>query len=153
MKPLFSPTVAAVFAAIGAGVAAVSAVVPAPWGTIVGIVGFLAAGLGGASVAAPSITEGKPLLQGAALTVGTSALALLAQFYAVIPTGWPQSVAMALGALMAWATGKAMPALGAPSPAVLEAAKTDGEAAAAAVASKKAALDAINSAKPTPPLP
>jgi hypothetical protein len=117
-KPLLSGLAATILGTVGTLAAAVSPVVPAPWGALVGIVGFLLAALAGLTVAAPKVTEGRPVLQGVALTVATGALSVLVQFYPVVPAGWPQSVALGVGALLAWLTGHALPALGATSPTV-----------------------------------
>lgn len=132
-KPLLSGLAATIVGTLGTLAAAASPVVPAPWGALVGIVGFLAAALAGLSVAAPKVTEGRPLLQGVALTIATGALSLLVQFYSVIPAGWPQSVALGVAALLAWLTGRALPALGTPaappSPAQVPATVSDLEEA------------------------
>lgn len=87
-----------------------------PWAdatTPVAVAGFLAASLGGLGAAPPSFAEGRPLVQGGALTAATAALAVLQQLWPQVPAGWPQSLALAGGALLAWATGSAMPHLGA----------------------------------------
>lgn len=114
-KPLLSGLAATIVGTIGTLLAAASPVLPAPWATVAGIVGFLMAALAGLSVAAPKVTEGKPVLQGVALTIATGALSMLVQFYAAIPVGWPQSIALGLAALLAWLTGAALPALGTPA--------------------------------------
>lgn len=116
MKPLLSGTAASIVGALGVALAAASPFLPAPWGAVTGTVGFLAAALAGLSAKAPSITEGKPVLQGGALTVATGAFGLLLQAYPGLPPGWPQSVALAAAAVLAILTGKALPALGTPHP-------------------------------------
>lgn len=142
-KPLLSGTAAAIVGTIGTLAAGASIVVPAPWGTLVAVLGFLAAAIAGLSAPAPKITEGRPVLQGAALTIATTVLTLLVQFYAMVPPGWPQSIALSVAALLAWLTGKAMPALGAPSQAQLAAASAAGEAAAGAVDTKAEAASTL----------
>jgi len=139
-KPLLSGTVAVILGTIGTLAAGASALIPAPWGTLVAVVGFLLAALAGLAVAPPAVTEGKPVLQGAALAVATTALSLLSQFYAMVPVGWPQSIALAVAALLAWLTGKALPKLGTPSQAQLAAATQAGDAAAGAVVTKADAV-------------
>jgi NaMN:DMB phosphoribosyltransferase len=111
-KPLLSGLAATILGTVGTLAAAVSPVVPAPWGALVGIVGFLLAALAGLAVAAPKVTEGRPILQGVALAAAAMVLSALERFYDVIPVGWPQSVALASAALLAVLTGKALPALG-----------------------------------------
>jgi hypothetical protein len=134
---------ALIVGAIGGLIAAVSPFLPAPWSMPVTIVGFLAASLAGLGAAAPKVAEGKPVLQGGLLTVATTALTLEVQFFGAIPQGWPQSIALGLGALLAWLTGHALPHLGSPSTAQLEAAQAAGDAASAAVATKADAVAAL----------
>ena len=148
-KPLLSGTVAVILGTIGTLAAGASALIPAPWGTLVAVVGFLLAALAGLAVAPPAVTEGKPVLQGAALAVATTALSLLSQFYAMVPVGWPQSIALAVAALLAWLTGKALPKLGTPSQAQLAAATQAGDAAAGAVVTKADAVTELEK-KPQP---
>jgi len=116
-KPLLSGTAALVVGTIGGLLATAAAFVPPPWGFVVGLVGFVAAVLAGAAAKPPSVVEGKPVLQGVALTVATSAAGLLEHFWGVIPQGWPQSLALGGAALLAFLTGRALPALGTKSPA------------------------------------
>ena len=140
----FPSTVAAVIAAVGAALAAVSPALPAVLQTPAAILGMLLAGLGGSAVKPPYLTDGKPVLQGLTLTIATGILGALTQFWFMIPAGWPQSVALSAAALLAFLTGKAMPALGSVSKEQLDAAAKAGEVAAGAVANKAAALDVIN---------
>lgn len=147
-KPLLSGTAALIVGTIGTIAAGASIMVPAPWGTLVAVLGFLAAAIAGLSAPAPKVTEGRPVLQGAALTVATTVLTLLGQFYAMVPPGWPQSIALSVAALLAWLTGKALPALGTPSPAQLAAASSAGDAAAAAVDSKPGAVSVLEKGPP-----
>lgn len=142
-RPLLSGTAALIVGTLGTVAAGASILVPAPWGTLVAILGFLAAAIAGYSVAPPKVVEGKPLLQGVALTVAMSAEALLHQFFALVPAGWPQSIALSVAALLAWLTGHALPQLGAPSVAVVEAAEAKGAEAAAAIDTKAAAVSAL----------
>ena len=136
-------TAAAICAALGLALAAASPLLPAPWSIPVGLLGLLLAGLGGAAVKPPTMTDGKPLLQGGALALATGALGLLSQLYGAIPAGWPQSIALVGAGAVAWLSGKALPPLGAPSHEALEAAKTAGATAALDVASKADAVAAI----------
>jgi hypothetical protein len=117
MSPYPSPLPARWAAVLGTLGTALAAAAPAlPWADAafpVALAGFLAASVGGLAAAPPAFTEGRPLVQGTALTVATVALAVLQQLYPQVPAGWPQSVALAGGALLAWATGTALPHLGA----------------------------------------
>lgn len=137
-KPLLSGTVATILGTIGTLAAGASALVPAPWGVLVAIAGFLLAGLAGLAVAPPTVTEGKPVLQGGVLAVATTLLTLLTQFYALVPVGWPQSIALTVAALLAWLTGKALPKLGSPSQVAV--AVQAGDAAADAIVTKADAV-------------
>lgn len=128
---------------VGGLLAAVSPFIPAPWGMPATILGFLAASLAGLAANPPHVTEGKPLLQGGLLTAATAVMTMLVQFFPAIPAGWPQSIALGLAAFLAWATGRALPHLGSPSKAQLEAAKVAGGVAAEKVATKADAIDAL----------
>ena len=119
--PPLTGRVATVVGAIGTALASVSPALPAPWATPVAILGFLAASLAGLSLPPPSVTDGKPLLQGTLLAAATGAVGLLQTYLNVIPTGWPQSMALGIGAALAFLTGGAMPHLGASSAVVLTA--------------------------------
>lgn len=141
--PLAAPLsgkAALIVGTIGGLIAAASPFIPAPWSMPVAILGFLAASLAGLGAAAPKVAEGKPVLQGGLLSAATVAMTLLVQFFAMIPQGWPQSVALGLAAILAWLTGHALPHLGSPSTAQLEEAKAVGEAAAAGVLTKAEAI-------------
>lgn len=119
-KPLLSGTAALVVGTIGLIAIAASAFVPTPWGTLVALVGFCCAMLAGFAAKPPAFVAGSPLLQGTALTIAGTAATLLQTFWAAIPAGWPQSLALTAAGLLAWLTGKSMPALGAtnaPTPA------------------------------------
>ena len=135
-----SPQVALIVGTIGGLIAAASPFIPAPWSMPVAIVGFLAASLAGLAAAAPKVAEGKPVVQGALLSVATAAMTMLVQFFSVIPQGWPQSIALGLAAVLAWLTGHALPPLGSPSAGQLEQAKAVGIAAAEGVISKADAI-------------
>ncbi len=108
-KPLLSGTAALVVGTIGGVAAAASAFVPAPWGTLVMVLGFIACVVAGVAAPLPKFAAGKPLLQGGALTVALGATGLVEQFYTSLPPGWPQSLALGAGALLAWLTGRAAP--------------------------------------------
>lgn len=141
--PLAAPLsgrAALIVGTIGGLIAAASPFIPAPWSMPGAILGFLAASLAGLGAAAPKVAEGKPVLQGGVLSAATVAMTVLVQFFPLIPQGWPQSITLGLGTLLAWLTGHAMPALGSPSTAQLEQAKADGDAAAAGVITKEQAI-------------
>lgn len=143
-KPLLTGLAANIVGALGVAVVAAAAVLPAPWSSVAGVVGFLAASLAGLASKPPEFAEGKPVLQGTVLSVVGTALALLVQFYAVIPAPF-QPIALAVAAALALLTGKAMPALGSPSHEKLVEAQTTGAVAAAqaATAAKVDKLDAL----------
>jgi hypothetical protein len=100
---------------LGTAAAAVAPILPAMYQAPVAVLGCLACAFAGLVATPPAIAEGKPLVQGAALTATTTALTLLQQYGAAIPPGWPQSVAGAVAGLLAWATGHALPRLGSPA--------------------------------------
>jgi hypothetical protein len=137
-KPLFSGTVATIVGTIGILILGASAMIPAPWGFLVGLVGFLMAGLAGMSAKPPAFVEGKPVLQGVALTIATSVAGLLVQFWSLVPQGWPQSIALALAGILSWLTGHALPQLGGTSIPV----------AVPMTGGSQAAADAINGRAP-----
>ncbi len=114
MKPL-NVKVVLIIGVVGVALAAASRAIPAPWDALAAIIGFTAATLAGLSAAPPSITEGKPLLQGGALSAASVAFGAVVNFYPMVPAGWPQSLTFAAVALLAWLTGKALPHLGAPT--------------------------------------
>ena len=111
-KPLLSGVAATIVGTIGTVLAATSVALPAPWAFVVMLIGFVCATLSGFSARPPQVVEGSPKLQGAALVIATTLGGVLSQVYAIIPTGWPQSLALAGGALLGWLTGHAMPQLG-----------------------------------------
>lgn len=111
-KPLLSGTAALVVGTLGTLAAAAAVFVPQPWGGLVAVLGFVAASLAGFAVASPKLTEGRPVLQGGLLTGAVALLGLLAEFWAMLPPGWPQSLAAGAAALLAWLTGRALPPLG-----------------------------------------
>lgn len=111
-KPLLSGTAALVVGTIGTLAAAAAVFVPHPWGGLVAVVAFIAASLAGFAVAPPKLTEGRPVLQGGLLTGAVALLGVLAEFWSLLPPGWPQSVAAGAAALLAWLTGRALPPLG-----------------------------------------
>lgn len=116
IKPLLSGVAATIVGTIGTVLSATSVALPAPWAFVVMLIGFVCATLAGFSARPPQVVEGSPKLQGAALVIATTLGGVLAQFYAIIPPGWPQSLALAGGALLGWLTGHALPMLGATSP-------------------------------------
>lgn len=138
MKPILSGKAALIVGAVGTVLAGAAVFIPAPWGTLAAILGFAAAGLAGLAAPAPRVTEGRPILQGGALTAATAVGGLLASFYGSIPPAW-QPVALSVAALVAWLTGKALPALGTPRPEVIAA----GDAASAEVTDKAKAVEVL----------
>jgi len=143
-SPLLTGAAGNIVGTLGVGLAAVAAMLPAPWGIVCAIVGFLLASLGGLSSPPPNFAEGKPILQGGILTAVTGAMGLLVQFYGVIPAQF-QPIALAVGAALALLTGKAMPALGSPSHDTLVKAETAGAVAVAQAATegKTAKLESL----------
>jgi hypothetical protein len=143
-KPLLTGLAANIVGGLGVAIVAIAAMLPAPWSTVAGIVGFLCASLAGLSSPPPNFAEGKPVLQGGLLTVVGTVMALLVQFYGVIPAPF-QPIALAVAAALALVTGKAMPALGSPSHAALVQAETAGAVAVAnaATAAKSDKLEAL----------
>ena len=111
MKPILSGTAAAIVGTIGGLALAASAFVPAPWGTLVGLVGFIACVVAGVAASPPKVVEGKPILQGGALTAALALGETLHQFYGSLPAGWPQGLALGGAGLLAWLTGRALPPL------------------------------------------
>lgn len=147
-KPLLTGLAANLVGGLGVAIVAVAAMLPAPWSTVAGIVGFLCASLAGLSSPPPNFAEGKPVLQGTLLSVVGTLMALLVQFYSVIPAPF-QPIALAVGAALALLTGKAMPALGSPSHEALVKAETAGAVAVAnaATAGKADKLEALTGVK------
>lgn len=136
-KPLLSGTVALVVGSLGTAAAAIAPLLPPPFSVPVGIIGFISAALAGLAVRPPAVVEGKPLVQGTALTLSGLALGGLAQLYPMLPAGWPQSAAFGVVAVLAWLSGKTLPALGTmqggpvtPAPAPSPAPVADAPAAA-----------------------
>lgn len=146
-KPLLSGNAAKVVGALGTLLAGASPLLPAVSGVSLTapalILGFILVSLAGLASAPPAVTEGKPVLQGSALVIAGGAAGLLQQFYSVIPAGWPQSLALAVLAILAWLTGRAMPQLGSASKATVQAASEAGSQASAEVTNKAEALQEI----------
>lgn len=113
MKPILSGTAALIVGTLGGLALAASVAVPAPWGTLVGLLGFIACVVAGVAAPTPRIVEGKPILQGGALTAAIGLGEVLHQFYGSLPTGWPQGLALGGAGLLAWLTGRALPPLSA----------------------------------------
>jgi len=111
MKPILSGTAALIVGTIGGVALAASAFVPAPWGTLVALVGFIACVVAGVAAPPPKVVEGKPILQGGALTVALGIGEVLHQFIPTLPQGWPQGLALGGAGLLAWLTGRALPPL------------------------------------------
>jgi hypothetical protein len=141
-KPILSGTASTVVGAIAVGVSALVGVLPAPWGGLAGVVGVILATLAGVAAPASGVTDGKPVLQGTALTIALALAAGLESMWGAIPDGWPQSVALSVMAIAAWLTGKSMPALGNPNAAK---ARTEAELAASAVHDKASAIAVLAS--------
>lgn len=115
-KPLLSGLAATIVGTIGLLVVTLSPSLPANWAFVVGLVGFSMCVLAGFSARPPAFVEGAAKLQGAALTIAIAVAGMFERFWPLIPAGWPQSLALALGALLGWLTGKAIPMAGAASP-------------------------------------
>lgn len=118
-KTLLSGTAAIVVGLVGSLVMAATPFVPTPWNVLAGLVGFLACALAGLSVKPPEVMAGRPILQGTALTAATGIGALLQQM--VLPAlatspEWAQSIAYVVLGVLAWLTGRALPALGSTVP-------------------------------------
>lgn len=111
-KPLFSGTVGAIVGTLGVLTAGASTLLPDPWNYFVGVAGVLAAALAGMSARPPTLVEGRPILQGAALVVAGGLGALLVQAWPMIPVGWPQAIALTVAAVISRLTGHALPMLG-----------------------------------------
>jgi hypothetical protein len=112
VKPLPSPLSGKASIIIGtiSGLAmAAAAFVPAPWNTLVGLIGFVGCVLAGVAVRPPAVVAGKPILQGTALAIGTTVLGLATQVYPLIPVGWPQGLALGVMGILGWLTGVAQP--------------------------------------------
>lgn len=129
-------TTSSVIGVLGSLVLAAAAIVPQPFGVAVGLVGFLLSSIAGLSVPAPSISAGKPILQGAALAVATGLFGLVSQLYQQVPVGIWQSVTLFGIGVLAWLTGSALPALGAVTP-------PPGEPIAAPPLSREKAIELI----------
>lgn len=139
-KPLLTGKAAFIVGTIGGLAAAAGALIPAPWGTLVMVLGFTACVVAGVAAPPPKVTEGKPILQGAALTAAVGLVEPLHMLYGMLPAGWPQGLGMGVLGLLAWLTGRALPALSSkPVPAANVEAK-----AAEAAAGVKTLDDAVN---------
>ena len=135
-KPLLSGTAAIVVGTIGGLAATASVFVPAPWGSLVMVLGFVACVVAGVASPMPKFAAGKPLLQGSALVGALAVSGLVEQLYTVLPAGWPQGLALGVAGLLAFLTGKAAPGpvSGGPTPV---------EAGVAAGADVKSVGDAV----------
>lgn len=112
-KPLLSGTAALIVGTIGGIAVAASAFLPDPWNKVAMIAGFIVCVIAGVAAPMPSFAAGKPILQGAGLTVALSLSTGLEQFYHLLPDGWPRSLALGAAALLAFLCGKAAPSFGA----------------------------------------
>lgn len=113
-KAPISGTAALILGTIGGLAVAASPVVPDPWGKLVMVLGFAVAVLAGVAAPMPKFAAGKPLLQGGGLTLALTLSTGLEQFYHLVPDGWMRSLALAVGALLAFLCGKAAPSFGVP---------------------------------------
>lgn len=136
-KPLLSGPAALVVGTVGGLAATASAFVPAPWGALVMVLGFVACVVAGVASPMPRFAAGKPVLQGAALAGALVVSGLVEQLYTVLPAGWPQGLALGVAGLLAFLTGKA-----APGPAV-SAGPSPVEVGASAGVEVKSAGDAV----------
>lgn len=110
-KPLLSGKAALIVGTIGGLALTAAAFIPAPYAVPVGLAGFIACVLSGLAAKPPAVVEGKPILQGGALSTATAVLGMLTQFFDAIPHGWPQGLALGAAGLLAWLTGRALPPL------------------------------------------
>jgi hypothetical protein len=145
-KPLLSGTAALVVGTIGGLAATASAFVPAPWGALVMVLGFVACVVAGVASPMPKFAAGKPVLQGTALVGALAVSGLVEQLYTSLPAGWPQGLALGVAGLLAFLTGKAAPGpmTAGPSPV---------EVGAAAGAEVKTSGDAVEVFRKGPPAP
>jgi len=125
-KPLLSGLAASIVGTIGLALAAISIAIPQPLGFWVGLAGFLASGLAGMASRPPQVVEGNPKVQGAALAIAVALGGMLTQYWPLIPSGWPQGIAMVFAAVISWLTGHALPMLGSSpgAPAFVDATNT-----------------------------
>lgn len=112
---LFTGRVAVFVGLLGVALLALAPLpaIPAPWGLVVGVVGFTLASLAGASAKAFTWTAGAPILAGAALGIATSTESALALLIQMVPPGWLQNLLAGVIGLLAILAGKASPQLGA----------------------------------------
>lgn len=147
-KPLLSGTAAIVVGTLGGLAATASVFIPAPWGSLVMVLGFVACVVAGVASPMPKFAAGKPLLQGSALVGALAVSGLVEQLYTVLPAGWPQGLALGVAGLLAFLTGKAAPgpvtAPAGPTPAQV------GELAGAQVASVGDAVKVFAEKGPNP---
>jgi hypothetical protein len=128
-KPLLSGPAALIVGTIGGLAAAASAFVPAPWGALVMVLGFVACVVAGVASPMPKFAAGKPVLQGTALVGALAVSGLVEQLYTVLPAGWPQGLALGVSGLLAFLTGKAAPGPAVPAgPSPVELGSTAGGA-------------------------
>lgn len=111
-RPLLSGLAATIVGTVGLLAVTAAPTLPDPWVFFVGLGGFVMCVLAGFSARPPAFVEGNARLQGILLTLAGLAAGVLERFWALIPVGWPQSLAMALAALLGWLTGKAIPMAG-----------------------------------------
>ena len=140
-KPLLSGTAAIIVGAVGGVVVAASAFLPDPWSKVAMVVGFIVCVVAGVAAPMPTFSAGKPLVQGAGLTVALALSTGLEQFYHLIPEGWPRSLAFGLAALLAFLAGKSAPSFASASPSEPQ---QIGETAGGGIASLRDAKDVLS---------
>lgn len=147
-KPLLSGPAALIVGTLGGLAATASVFVPAPWNSLVMVLGFIACVVAGVAAPLPRFAAGKPVLQGAALTGALAVTGLVEQLYTSLPAGWPQGLALGVAGLLAFLTGRA-----APGPS-LPAGPTPAQVGEAAAGEVKSVGDAVKVfAEKGPPAP
>lgn len=107
-----SPQLAAVLGVVSVVATAAAAIVPQPFGAIVGILGFCGAALSGLSLPGLSWASQKPIVGPAAVTaIGSVAGVGEALAQTLPPNSWQQALAYGGAAVAAWLAGKAAPQL------------------------------------------
>ena len=114
-KALLSGTASLIVGAIGMAALAAAGFVPAPWNVVVGLVGLLGAGLAGLAAPPFKFAASAPKVQGSVFAVAGMLGGVIEQTWAMIPPTF-QPIALTVAGLLAWLTGRAMPALGTQAP-------------------------------------